>query len=53
MPKVIKMTGAQEDKLKHILIRKGYWRVNSGIDYLGLKNFSKIREILTRIITQW
>ena len=42
------MTKAQEDKLKHILIRKGIGGLTL-TDYLGLKNFSKIREILLEL----
>jgi hypothetical protein len=42
------MTGAQEDKLRHILIRKGIGGLTL-VDYLGLKNFTKIREILLEL----
>jgi hypothetical protein len=42
------MTGAQEDKLRHILIRKGIGGLTL-VDYLGLKNFKKIREILLEL----
>ena len=42
------MTKAQEDKLKHILIRKGIGGLTL-TDYLGLKNFRKIREILLEL----
>lgn len=42
------MDSAQHDKLKHILVRKGIGGLTL-IDYLGFKDYKKVRELLLEL----